>query len=92
MKRRKEQGPNSVNSAQSSTVDRRRALWGPFKPLPNCSKFSIELNKYDELYEIFGIKKRIKARLKFEPHTNKHLNDYFESQLRRMKQASDEEY
>jgi hypothetical protein len=80
-----------VNGVESVKAEK-DALWGPFKELPNCSRFRIELSSYDELYEAFGIKKRLSPRMKWEPHTNKFMNDYFEGQLRRMKQASDEEY
>lgn len=36
-------------------------LCNPYKLLPNCRKFEIELGKQDELFEIFGIFERQKA-------------------------------
>jgi hypothetical protein len=84
--------PSTEEIFGSSSSKAKKTNWGPYKPLPNCSKFSIKLNKYDELYEAFGIKKKYAPSLKWAPHTNLAMNRYFENQLVRMKQASDIEY
>jgi hypothetical protein len=79
-----------VGGGRGKPVD--AEVWGPFRPLPNVSKFTVKLSKFDELYQSYGIKRRMPVQLDYKPHRNKGMNDYFDHQLRRMKQASDEDF
>lgn len=67
-----------------SKRDRDAEVWGPFKRLPNVSKFKIKIKDYDELFAKFGIKKRQKPEMVFEKYNNGKINRYVAHQLKRL--------
>lgn len=54
------------------------------KFLPNVRKFRIEVSGLDKIFALFGIRKRLKPKMKFIYHSNGHLNRYVSNQLDRM--------
>lgn len=62
-----------------------KAIWGPFKPIPNVRKFKVVLSKQDELYAKFGLKKKFSPKLLYETHTNSDMNVYAFIQLQRLR-------
>jgi len=62
-----------------------KALWGPFRPIPNVRKFKVVLGKQDELYAKFGLKRKFKPQLLYETHTNSDMNVYALIQLKRLR-------
>lgn len=79
-------------SQKSSEYDLDKKIWGPFKKLPNVSKFSVEISDYDELFQKWGINKRKSPNIKYEPHRNNKLNKYLYHQLKRMTYATPMKY
>jgi len=63
---------------------------GPWKWLPNCSDFKVELEGYDPLYEMHGIKKRWRTRKWHKAFRNNQMNRYLRHQFNRLKIAREE--
>lgn len=62
-------------------------LWYPFQPVPNVRQFEIELNAFDPIFAMFGIRKRFSPTIKFEKFENHKYNKYMEHQLYRLERA-----
>lgn len=62
-----------------------KALWGPFKAIPNVRKFKVVLGKNDELYAKFGLKRKFSPQLLYETHTNSDMNVYALNQIKRLR-------
>lgn len=62
----------------------KKILKSPWVRLPNVRKFEIKLNHLDPLFGIFGIKKRYKPSIVFEPYEGHKLNRYLEHQILRL--------
>jgi len=63
---------------------RTEEYWYPFKPIPDVRHFEVELNAFDPLFAMFGIKKRFSPTIKTEKFVNEKYNRYMEHQLRRL--------
>jgi hypothetical protein len=61
----------------------------PFRRLPNCREFKIELEGIDKVYELFHIKKNLDPKITITPYDNKSLNRYMEHQLIRLEKCRD---
>jgi len=64
-----------------------KAHWYPFKPIPNVKDFEVELNAFDPIFAIFGIKKRFSPNIKFTKYINHRYNRYMEHCLKRLELA-----
>ena len=58
--------------------------WGPWKPLPNCAKFRVELGGYDKTYLFHGISKRLETEKWYAAYRNKQMNRYLRLQIKRL--------
>lgn len=74
----------SMNKSVNDDRDNRHAGWKAINWIPNVRKFSVRVSGMDKLFAFFGIEKRMKPELRFEPGKNKPLNRYIEHQFRRM--------
>jgi hypothetical protein len=61
--------------------------WYPFTPIPNVRQFEVELNAFDPMFAMFGIRKRFSPSIKFKKFENKKFNQYMEHCLRRLEDA-----
>jgi hypothetical protein len=61
--------------------------WYPFTPIPNVRQFEVELNAFDPIFAMFGIRKRFSPSIKFKKFENKKFNQYMEHCLRRLEDA-----
>lgn len=61
----------------------------PFRRIPNCREFKIELEGIDKVYELFHIKKNLDPKITITPYDNKSLNRYMEHQLIRLEKCRD---
>jgi hypothetical protein len=59
-------------------------IWYPFKSIPDVRNFTVEIQRFDPLYAIFGLQKRMKPIIEWEKHCNKRLNRYAFHQLERL--------
>lgn len=63
---------------------RNTKYWYPFKPIPDVKHFEVELNAFDPIFALFGIRKRFSPTIKTERFTNQKYNRFMENQLRRL--------
>lgn len=69
---------------------KRQKDWAPFKWFPNVSYVKMELSPWDEIFKIFGIKKRRSgALMHYAKHQNASMNRFVMHQLIRLKKARD---
>lgn len=61
--------------------------WYPFKPIPDVKHFEVELNAFDPIFAMFGIRKRFAPSIKTERFENQKYNKYMEHQLRRLEEC-----
>jgi len=59
----------------------------PWKLLPDCRKFRIELKGEDLLFAMHDVDKRLKPTITIIPYTNKKVNRYLDHQVRRLNKA-----
>lgn len=65
----------------------------PFRWIPNIRSITIHRYQWDELFKVFGIKRRLfPARIEVEKYMNKRYNRYMEYQLRYMSKLDDRQY
>jgi len=64
-------------------------VWAPFQRIPNCQKFKITINDYDELFLKHGIKRRIPPVLEFEPYRNGAQIRYARRMILRLRNTAD---
>lgn len=67
-------------------------VWGPFKSLPNVSKFKLDISDFDPLFLRYGIKKRLSPKISWLPANNNRVNRYVWIQLHRLTKSSQEDY
>lgn len=58
--------------------------WGPWKPLPNCARFRVELGEYDKTFLMHGITKRIETTKWYSRFRNQQMNRYLFHQIKRL--------
>lgn len=80
----REKSQIKMNKAVDENRDYSHNGYGAIKLLPNVRKFKIEISRYDIIFAMFGIKKRLAPKMKFEYHSNGSLNRYVTHQLNRM--------
>jgi hypothetical protein len=78
--------PNGDEQEESYTVGA-KSHWYPFKPIPDVKDFEVELNAYDPLFAMFGLRKRFSPTIKFTKYVNKRHNRYMEHCLSRLEAA-----
>lgn len=61
----------------------------PWKLLPNCRKFKIELGLWDKTFAKHNLDKRLAPEITIEPHTNKAINRYIMHQVKRLNESID---
>jgi len=66
---------------------RNEKYWYPFKPIPDVKHFEVELNAFDPIFAMFGIRKRFSPTIKTEKFENQKFNRYMEHQLRRLEEC-----
>jgi len=64
-----------------------KELWYPFMPIPDVGQFEIELNAFDPIFAMFGIRKRFSPTIKFKKYENSKYNRYMAKQLQRLEDA-----
>jgi len=52
--------------------------------IPNCQKFTIRLNDFDERWAAADMKVRIKPEITIVPHMNRNMNRYMKYQMKRL--------
>lgn len=78
---------SALQEIKQDKVHNKTNEWGPFKPLPNCRNFRIELAGYDQLFKEHGIKKRLESKKFLEKYRNGPLNRYMLHQIKRLSKA-----
>jgi hypothetical protein len=61
--------------------------WYPFKQIPDVKRFEVELNAFDPIFAMFGIRKRFAPKITFEKYENRRFNRYMDFQLQRLEDA-----
>jgi len=61
--------------------------WYPFNPVPDVRQFEVELNAFDPIFAMFGLRKRFSPHFKFSKYGNKKYNKYMDHQLQRLEYA-----
>jgi hypothetical protein len=79
--------PSRVASDESNTPDLGSSAWYPFKRIPDVRVFKISLRNFDQLYALFGIRKRFAPAMEFQKYNNRSANRYALHQLTRMEKA-----
>jgi hypothetical protein len=64
-----------------------KSYWYPFKPIPDVKEFEIELNAYDPIFAMFGIKRRFSPLIKYTKYKNAKYNRYMGHCLSRLEDA-----
>lgn len=64
-----------------------KECWYPFTPIPDVRQFEVELNAFDPIFAMFGIRKRFSPTIKFKKYENEKFNRYMEHQLNRLEDA-----
>jgi hypothetical protein len=64
-----------------------KECWYPFTPIPNVRQFEVELNAFDPIFAMFGLRKRFSPTFKFEKFENGKYNRYMARQLARLEKA-----
>jgi hypothetical protein len=64
-----------------------KECWYPFRPIPDVRQFEVELNAFDPIFAMFGIRKRFSPEIKFKKFENKKFNRYMANQLIRLEDA-----
>jgi hypothetical protein len=80
---------NKTFQKWDSQLDDDRSFVFPWKLLPNCRKFRIELGPWDKRFTKHGLDKRLKPEITIEPHTNKGINRYIMHQVKRLNDSVD---
>lgn len=64
--------------------------WGPWKPLPNCSEFRVDVSGYDPLFLKHEVYKRLEPTKWHAAFRNRKLNRYLKHQIDRLDKARKE--